>query len=158
MKYHGWSATILRMVTHHSKDGHPPSKIYKKEEYYTLEIWQLDLTHKIKTRWSTMDGQPQSSGWSGHPPSQGWSPTVLRMVTQLPKSTRRNWIVFQTRNMAFRLNSQNKDLVMDGHPPSQGWSSTLPRIVIHHTQDSQIVVPGHSSNIDQCYTDTQSGT
>ena len=28
MKYHGWSATITGMVTHHPKDGHPPSKIY----------------------------------------------------------------------------------------------------------------------------------
>ena len=46
----GWSPTILRMVTHHSKDDHPPSKIYQKEVYYRLEIWHRDLTHKIKTR------------------------------------------------------------------------------------------------------------
>ena len=39
MKCDGWSATIPRMVTHHSKDGHPPSKIYQKEEYYRLEIF-----------------------------------------------------------------------------------------------------------------------
>ena len=40
------------MVNHHPKDGHPPSKIeiYQKEEYYKLEIWHLDLTHKIETR------------------------------------------------------------------------------------------------------------
>ena len=47
---HGWSATIPMMVTHHPKDGHPQAKIYQKEEYYRLEIWSLDLTHKIKTR------------------------------------------------------------------------------------------------------------
>ena len=48
----GWSATILRMVTHHSKDGHPPSKIkiYQNEVYFRLGIWHLDLIHKIKTR------------------------------------------------------------------------------------------------------------
>ena len=40
----GWSPTIPRMVTHNSKDGHPPSKIFQKEEYYRLEIWHLDLT------------------------------------------------------------------------------------------------------------------
>ena len=33
------------MVTHYSKDGHPPSKIYQKEEYYRLEIWHPDLNH-----------------------------------------------------------------------------------------------------------------
>ena len=27
-----------------------PTKIYQKKMYYRLEIWQLDLTHKIKTR------------------------------------------------------------------------------------------------------------
>ena len=43
MKCHGWSVTILRMVTHHAKDGHQPSKIYQKEEYYRLEIWHPDL-------------------------------------------------------------------------------------------------------------------
>ena len=45
----GLSLNIPRMV------GHPPSKIYPMEEYYRLEIWNLDLTHKIKTRGSTMD-------------------------------------------------------------------------------------------------------
>ena len=70
----GWSVTITRMVNHHPKDGHPPSKIkiYQKEEQYRHEIWHLGLTHKIKTRLSTMDGQPQSPGWS---------PTIPRMVT-----------------------------------------------------------------------------
>ena len=40
------------MVTHHPKDGHPPSKIeiYQNEMYYRLGIWHLDLIHKIKTR------------------------------------------------------------------------------------------------------------
>ena len=38
-------------------DGQPPSlgwsfiiEIHQKEVYYRLEIWHLDLTHKIKTR------------------------------------------------------------------------------------------------------------
>ena len=40
---------IARVVTHHPKGGHPPSKIYQKELCYRLEIWYLDITHKIKT-------------------------------------------------------------------------------------------------------------
>ena len=70
------SVTIPWMVTHHSKDGHPTSKIIQKKDYYRLELWHLDLTHKIKTRWSTMDSHPQS---------QGWEPTIPRMVTNHPK-------------------------------------------------------------------------
>ena len=69
------------MVNHHPEDGHPPSKIYQKELYYRLEIWHLDLTHKIKTRLNAIDG---------HPTFQGWSPTIPRKVTHNPKSTRRN--------------------------------------------------------------------
>ena len=76
----GWSLTIPWMVIHHPKDGHPPSKIFQKEVYYRLEIFHRDLTHKIKTRWSAMDGQP---------PSPGWSPNLPWMVTQHPKFTRR---------------------------------------------------------------------
>ena len=62
------------MVTNHSKDGHQPSKIYQKDEFYKLAIWHLDITHKINTRssvvWSAtiprmdshhpMEGHPQS--------------------------------------------------------------------------------------------------
>ena len=36
-----------RMVNHHPQEGHPPSKIYLKDN--RLGIWHLDLTHKIKT-------------------------------------------------------------------------------------------------------------
>ena len=78
-KWHGWSATIPRMVTDHSKGGHKPSKMYHKEMYYILWIRHIDLTYKIKIRWSVMDGQP---------PSPRWSPTIQRMVTHHPKSTR----------------------------------------------------------------------
>ena len=60
------------------KDGHPPSKTYQKEVYYRLEIWHMDLTHKIKTMLSAIDGQP---------PSPGGSPTIPRKVTHNPKST-----------------------------------------------------------------------
>ena len=40
----------------------------------------------------------------------------------------------QTRNLALRLNSQNKDQVttaMDGHLPFLGWSTINPRMVTH---------------------------
>ena len=49
MNCHGW--LFPRMVTRHPKDGHPPSKTYQKEVYYRLEIWHMDLTHKIKTHY-----------------------------------------------------------------------------------------------------------
>ena len=40
------------MVTNLPKDGHLPSeiKIYQNEVYYILEIWDLDLIQKIKTK------------------------------------------------------------------------------------------------------------
>ena len=47
------------------QDGHPPSKIYQKEEYYRLDIWHLDLPHKIKK-------------------CHGWSATIPRMVQHHP--------------------------------------------------------------------------
>ena len=68
----GWSPTD------HPEDGHPPFEIYQKDLYYRLEIWHLDLTHKIKTRLNAIDGQP---------PSPGWSQTIPRMVTNHPKCT-----------------------------------------------------------------------
>ena len=38
-----------RMVTNHPKDGHPPFQIYQREVYYRLGIWHINITHKIKT-------------------------------------------------------------------------------------------------------------
>ena len=57
--------------------------------HYRLAIWHKDLTHKIKTMWSAMDGQP---------PSRGWSSTIQN----LPEGS-----VLQTFNLAPRLSSQN---------------------------------------------------
>ena len=42
---HGWSPTILRMVTHQPEDGH-----HQKEVNYKFGIWYLDLTYKTKPR------------------------------------------------------------------------------------------------------------
>ena len=44
-----WPATIPGMVTHHPKDGHPPSKIYQKEVFYRLTILHIYITYTIKT-------------------------------------------------------------------------------------------------------------
>ena len=55
------------MVTHHPKDGHPPSKINQKEEYYRLEIWHLD---QVTT---AMNGHPQDGHYhpkDDYPPSK----------------------------------------------------------------------------------------
>ena len=121
MRCHGWSATIPRMVTHHPKDGHPPFKIYQKDLYYRLEIWHLDLTHKIKTMLSAIDGQP---------PSPGWSPTIPRKVTHNPKSTWRNCtteLKFANKTKLIKSKSGEVPWMVchhpqDGHPPFQGWS------------------------------------
>ena len=53
-----WSPTILRMVTYHSWDGHPPTQewsptnlrmvTHQKEVYYRLGIWHLHITHKTR--------------------------------------------------------------------------------------------------------------
>ena len=90
------------------------TKIYQKEVYYRLEIWHRDLTHKIKTRWSAMDGQP---------PSPGWSPTIQN----LPERG-----VLQTWTLAHIHYSQNQDQVK-----CHGWSATIPRMVTHHPKDGR---------------------
>ena len=99
------------MVTHHPKDGHPPFKIYQKDLYYRLEIWHLDLTHKIETMLSAIDGQP---------PSPGWSPTIPRKVTHNPKST---W-----RNCTTELKFANKTKLIKSR------SCEVPWMVIHYSK------------------------
>ena len=113
MKCHGWSATILRMVTHHSKDGHPPSKIYPMEEYYRLEIWNLDLTHKIKTRGSTMD----------------FLVKIPRMVTHLPKDGHPpSKIKIYKNEVYYRLGIWHIDFIMKLRTGDNchGWLTTIP--------------------------------
>ena len=121
VKCHGWSATIPSLVTLHPKGGHTLSKIYQKELCYKLEILHLDLTQKIMTRWTVMDGLPLSPGW--HPPFQGWSPTIQN----LPKVS-----LLQTWNLALGFKSQNKDQVK-----CHGWSPTIKRTVTHHPKSTR---------------------
>ena len=96
MNCHGW--LFPRMVTRHPKDGHPPSKTYQKEVYYRLEIWHMDLTHKIKTRlkllWMVSHHQQD-----GLLPSKGWLPTIQNLT---------EGSVLQTWNLAHRLNHKIK--------------------------------------------------
>ena len=47
-----------------------PTKIYHKEVYYRLEIWHVDLTHKIKTS-PTIPGMVTHHPKVVHPPPQG---------------------------------------------------------------------------------------
>ena len=108
----GWSPTNPRMVTH------------QKEEYYSLEIWFLDLTKKTKTRWKLR--------WIGS------SPTKPRMVTHQPKDGHPlKGSVLHTWNSTLRLNSHNYSQVataMDGHLLFLGWSPTNPRMVTHQKE------------------------
>ena len=94
---HGWSVTIIRMITQHPKNGHPPSKIYHKEVYYSLWIWHVDLTHKIKTR-CQLPWMISYHHQDGTLPSKGWSFTIQN----LPEGN-----VLQTWNLVHWLNSQN---------------------------------------------------
>ena len=125
------------MVGPHPLDGHPPSKTYQKEVYYRLAIWQLELSHKIKTSWSAMDGQP---------PSPGWSPTIPRMVTHPPSKIYQKEKYFRLEIWHVDLAQKNKTRwsTMDfsatiprivTHHPSQGWSPIIPRMVTHHPKD-----------------------
>ena len=74
-----------------------PTKIYQKEVYYRLGIWNIDLNHKTNNRLFT--GHPQD----GHLPSKIWafskgsSPTIPRKVNDSQYS----------------------------HPPFLGWSTRL---------------------------------
>ena len=97
-------------------------KIYQKAGNYTLVIWQLDLTCKIKTRWQEpwmVIHHPQD----GRPTSQGWSPTFPRMVTHHPKSTRGN--ILQARIWHLDLN----------HNIKTRWQ--LPWMVTHHPKSTR---------------------
>ena len=155
------------MVTHHPEEGHPHSKIYQNKLYYRLAIWHLDLAHKIKTRWSAMDG---------YPPSPGWSPTIPRKVNHNPKFTRRKCTTDLKFGNLFELTKLRPGEVpwtvshhlKDGHPPWQersptiqnlpegilsqpwnlsnkikdqvkcrGWSATIPRKVTHNPKSSK---------------------
>ena len=66
---------------------------------------------------------------------QEWSPTIPRMVTHQPKDGHPpEGSIMQTRNLALRLNSQNKDQVTtarNGHLSSRVWSPTNLRMVTH---------------------------
>ena len=62
-----WSPTNPRMIT------------LRKDVYYRLRIWHLDLTHKMKTM-GQLPGMVTYHLGDGPPPTQAWSPTI-RMYT-----------------------------------------------------------------------------
>ena len=71
---HGWSPTILRMVTHQPKVkvGHP-------QEGCVLQTWNMLLR---------LDSENESqviTAMDGPLPSPGWSPSNSRMVTHQKK-------------------------------------------------------------------------
>ena len=105
-------------------DGHSPSKIYQKELYYKLEIWHLDLTHKIKTGWQLL-WMVSHHHQNGNPPSKGWVPTIQNLMKG---SVLQTWNLAHRRNQKIKTSWQLPLMVgyhpLDGHPPSQGWSLT----------------------------------
>ena len=79
---HEWSPTMLRMVVHQPKDGHPPTLGWsptrrKCTTDFKFGIYTLLTKKHLMT--TVMDGHLPSLGWP--PPIQGCSPTYLRMVT-----------------------------------------------------------------------------
>ena len=73
-------------VTHHPKDGHPPSKIYQKDVYTRLGIWHLDLTHKIKTSssWTLKLSFSLSIIYDGCSPNTYWR--IYRETNEILKA------------------------------------------------------------------------
>ena len=111
-----------------ARDGHLPSLgwsptnsrmvTHQKEVHYRLGIWHIDL-------------RPGDN-------CQEWSPTIPRMVTPQPKDGHSlTGSIIQTRNLALRLNSQDKDQVTtarNGHLSSRVWSPTNLRMVTHQKE------------------------
>ena len=81
---HEWSPTILRMVVHQPKDGHPPTLGWsptRRKCTTDFKFGTYTLLTKIRlgenchgwllTNPTMVTHQPKN----GHPPAQGWSPT-----------------------------------------------------------------------------------
>ena len=132
----GWSPTNPRMVT------------YQKEVNYSLGIWHIDYTHKIRTRgklpWiNSLFPSPSLLGMvnhipkNGHPPFPGCSPTIPRMVLHHHLSFPR-----------FSTGQSTNQLL------SPCWSTNMPRTVTHHhhSQVSHQGNQGGSFTIQRMFT------
>ena len=73
----GWSPTIQRMVTHHSKST-------RRKCIIDLKFGTWPQLTKLKPGAVRMVSPHLKDG---HQPTKGWSPTIQRMVTHHPKST-----------------------------------------------------------------------
>ena len=106
----GWLPTILGMVTHQPKNGHPLTFGWSS----TRRKCSTDLEFGTYTLLSKL-----TPGDNCH----GWSPTIPRRVTRQPKDDQPpKGSVLQTWNLALRFNSQNERQIktsMDGHLPSR---------------------------------------
>ena len=115
---HGWSTTILRMVVHQPKDGHPPilgwSPTRKKctTDYILLtNLTPGDNCLGWLPTFTRMDPhQPKNA----HPPTSGWSPTRRKFTT---------YFKFGTYTLLTKIRL--------GHIPSLCGSPTNLRMVTH---------------------------
>ena len=72
----------------------------------------------------------------GHPPSPGWSPTIPRMVTQMPMDGHQPFQVWSPKFQQMATHHSK-----DSHPPSLGWSPTTHRMLTHHPLGGHIQFP-----------------
>ena len=92
---HGWWPSILRMVAHQTKDGHPPTLGWspaRKKCTTDLEFGTYTLQAKLTPDYYC----------------HGWSPTIPQRVTRQPKDVRPpEGSELQTWNLTLTLYSQN---------------------------------------------------
>ena len=129
---HEWSPTILRMVVHQPKDGHPPTLGWSPTRRKCTTDFKFG-TYTLLTK--------MRLGENCH----GWSPTNPRIVTHQPKDVHHQpkdghppeGNVLQTSNWALKHYLQNYHQVttaMHSHLLSLWWSPTNPRMVTHQKE------------------------
>ena len=97
-------------------------------------VLQLDLTHKIKTRQRTMDGQL---------PSQGWVPNFQNLQEEIvlqpyqKEVYYRLWIGYLdlTHKIKTSLQSMVTHISLDGHPLSKILSAIIRNTATHFPKD-----------------------
>ena len=106
------------MVTHHRKDGHPPSKIWSPLSKRWSPIFQIIVPN-----------DPQY----GQTPSPGGSPIIQILPPTNPRNATHHHLDGHPLSKRY------------GCTPSPGWSANNSRIVTHHLQDCQIDLEFDSS-------------
>ena len=126
----GWSLTILRMVTHQPKNGHPLTfgwsstrrKCTTDLEFgtYTL-LWKLPPGDNCHGWSPTIPRRVTQQPKDGHSPPQGWSPTSSKCTTFLEFGICTLLTKLTPGDNCHRWSSSIPKMV----PPTQGWSPSV---------------------------------